>query len=116
MDNTALALPAVRPLPPNPSSNLQSSSSSRAADAFVEGMRADEERRAREKLLKEISNKDGKDHYGYPGGEPGSGEPKDPDIKAKRDKVRDVSLETKMNGVGDAGGYTIMKGNRPTPF
>jgi len=72
------------------SPDSSSSSSSVAADAFVKGLKADEERRAREKLLKEISNKDGKDHYGYPGGEPGSGDPKDPDTKAKRDKVRDM--------------------------
>ena len=55
-------------------------------------MRQDEERRKREDLLRSVKNKDGKDHYGYPGGEPGSGEPKDPEIKKKRDKVREVRI------------------------
>ena len=51
----------------------------------------DEERRKREELMKAVKNKDGKDHYGYPGGEPGGGEPRDPEIRKKRDKVREVN-------------------------
>jgi hypothetical protein len=34
--------------------------------------------------------KGARDHYGYPGGEPGAGEPKDAAVKEKRDKVREV--------------------------
>jgi len=61
-----------------------------AAEAFLSGMQADARRRERERLLQEMNKKDGKDHYGFPGGEPGSGEPKDPDVRMKRNKVRDM--------------------------
>ena len=53
-------------------------------------MLVDKQRQEQKKLLQAVENKDGKDHYGYPGGEPGSGDPKDPEIKKKRDKVREV--------------------------
>jgi len=88
----ALAEPAVRPPPmtPTPSISSSSSSSSRPAEAFLNGMQADAHRRERERLLQAMNKKDGKDHYGFPGGEPGSGEPKHPDVRMKRNKVRDM--------------------------